>query len=212
MDAVKTSAMEVCPRCATPSTAVYDRRVVRLKDAPLRGNSVDLRVTKRRFSCKPCGKPFTEPIPGVSKGHRTTQRYRRHLLWACKRFSDLKSVRQELRCSTSFVYKVLYEQLELQYRMKRLNVPWPKRIGIDEHKFKRGKYGTDFASMIVDHKAKRVFEVTNGRQVGELHAALAHISGRERVTHVSMDLSTTYRSFVTGFFPMLRSQPISSTW
>ncbi len=81
LDAVKTSAMEVCPRCATPSTAVYDRRVVRLKDAPLRGNSVDLRVTKRRFSCKPCGKPFTEPIPGVSKGHRTTQRYRRHLLW-----------------------------------------------------------------------------------------------------------------------------------
>jgi transposase len=110
-------------------------------------------------------------------------------------------VQRELRCSTSFIYKVLYEQLELQYRMHRLNLPWPKKIGIDEHSFKRGSKGhTDFASMIVDHKAKRVFELVNGRAAGELHAALAHIPGRERVEHVTIDLSVTYRSFVTGFF------------
>jgi hypothetical protein len=33
----KVSPLEVCPKCALPSNAVYDRRWVRLKDDPLRG-------------------------------------------------------------------------------------------------------------------------------------------------------------------------------
>lgn len=202
LTAKKTSLMEVCPKCARPSSIIYDRRRVSIKDAPLRGCAVILHLLKRRFFCKNCRKPFTEPVSGISKGRRTTERFRRHLLWACQRFSDLKSVRAELRCSTSFIYKVLYEQLELQYRMHRLNVPWPTHIGIDEHSFKRSAKGyMDFASMIVDHKRKRVFELVNGRAAGELHAALAHVPGRDRVRQVSMDLSSTYKSFVKEFFP-----------
>lgn len=197
----KTSILEVCPKCANPSSVCYDRRSVCVKDAPLRGRHVTLYIEKRRFFCKPCSKPFTEPISGISKGKRTTERFRRHLLWAAKRFADLKAVKAEMHCSTSFIYKVLYQQLELQYRMKRLNNPWPKKIGIDEHSFKRGKFGTEFATMIVDHKAKRVFELVNGRAVGEMQAALCHIPQRERVEQVTIDLSPTYRSFIKGYFP-----------
>src|SRR5229473_2093743 len=82
----KHSECEVCPKCATLSYAVYDRRKVNLKDAPIRGVSVRLKVTKRRFYCKTCKKPFTEPLPGVGKGHRTTQRYRKEVLWAAENF------------------------------------------------------------------------------------------------------------------------------
>ena len=55
LEAEKKSEMEVCPRCATPSTSTYDHRKVRLKDAPLRDKAVVLWVRKRRFSCKPAG-------------------------------------------------------------------------------------------------------------------------------------------------------------
>jgi transposase len=199
----KTTDFEVCPKCAIKSYSVYDRRLAKVKDAPIRGKRIELTLVKRRFYCKPCKKPFTEYISGISPGRRTTERYRKHLLWACSRFSDLKAVRHELRCSTSFIYKALYEQLELQYRMKRLNVPWPKRIGIDEHSFKRSRQGgfMEFASMIVDHKKKRVFELVEGRSTGELKAALMHIPGRERVEHVSLDLSGGFKYFVREFFP-----------
>ncbi|MES1176940.1 MAG: transposase family protein [Myxococcales bacterium] len=64
--------MEVCPRCATPSTSVYDRRWVHLKDEPLRLRQTILSVHKRRFWCAGCRKPFTEPLPGVRKGYRTS--------------------------------------------------------------------------------------------------------------------------------------------
>ncbi|MEP7051782.1 MAG: transposase family protein [Pseudomonadota bacterium] len=132
--AEKTSEMEVCPRCATPSWAGYDRRWVRLKDDPLRNGECVLWVHKRRFYCKPCRRPFTEPVDGVRKGYRTTQRYRSRLLWACEHFSDLKAVRRVYGCSSALLYRVLYEQLERKRRTRLY--PWPEKVGIDEHLFK----------------------------------------------------------------------------
>jgi transposase len=33
-------------------------------------------INKRRFYCSHCKKPFTEPISGIGKGRRTTERLR----------------------------------------------------------------------------------------------------------------------------------------
>ncbi len=196
LKAMKVGSFEVCPKCATRSKSIYDRRIVSVKDAPIRGKLIVLEILKRRFWCKPCARPFTEPIAGISKGQRSTARYRRELLWACENFTDLKRVRRALRCSYSLIYKVLYEQLELRQRM-RVNYPWPEKIGIDEHSFKRNRrYGyTEFATVVVDHKNKRVFDLVEGRSSSELRAGLSGIKGRENVKQVSLDLSSSYRSF-----------------
>ncbi len=66
--AIKRSKFEVCPKCATPSTKVHDKRTITLKDAPIRGKYMTLKVTKRRFRCPSCKSVFTEPIQGVNKG------------------------------------------------------------------------------------------------------------------------------------------------
>jgi len=200
----KNSEFEVCPKCATPSKSVYDRREVSVKDAPIRGKGVTLKITKRRLWCKPCKKPFTEPVKGISKGHRTTSRYRRHVLWACENFTDLKAVKKHVRCSTSSLYRIYYQELDLNLRKRRY--PWPKVIGIDEHKFKRDPRGgwPVFATNIVDHNNKRIFELTEGRSIGELKASLESIPGRENVSVVTMDMSGSYRSFTKSFFPNAR--------
>lgn len=203
-EADKQSDFEVCPKCASPSRSVYDHRVVTVKDAPLRADCVKLRIRKRRFWCKPCRKPFTESVKGISKGKRHTARYRRELLWRCENFSDLKRVRRSLDCSSGFLYKALYEELQLRRGERRY--PWPSRIGIDEHSFKRNKqYGhTEFVTFIIDQKNKKAFEAVHGRSFPELDAALRHIPGRENVRLVSMDLSSTYRQFVRRYFPNSR--------
>jgi transposase len=187
----------VCPRCAVLATAGYDSRKVRLKDEPVRGKAIELVVTKRRFYCRKCKKPFTEPLPGVLPKRRTTQRYRRSLLWAAENFSDLEKVRRAYRCSYSFLYRVVYEQLELQRRMNQ-NYPWPRRIGIDEHGFKKSER---FVTMVVDHDRKRLREVVAGKTGANLIEALSSIPGRENVELVSLDMSDSYKSFVKGFFP-----------
>lgn len=187
----------VCSRCASLATAGYDSRTVRLKDAPIRGKAVELVVKKRRFYCKTCKKPFTEPLPGVMPRRRTTQRYRRSLLWAAENFSDLEKVRRAYRCSYSLLYRVVYEQLELKRRMQ-VNYPWPRRIGIDEHGFKKTER---FVTMIVDHDHKRLREVVAGKTAVNLEMALAPIPGRENVELVAMDMSDSYKSFTRNFFP-----------
>lgn len=198
----KASSMEVCPRCAHPSSVTYDQRTVKIKDSPIRDKSVLLFVKKRRLYCKPCKKPFTEPLPGVLPRRRTTQRFRRSVLWAAETFSDLKKVRKHYRCSNDFIYSAVYEQLDLQRKMK-LNYPWPEKIGLDEHAFRRSKlYGrTEFVSMIVDQSNKRLREVVLGKSSPELKHALSQIPGRENVKLATIDMCDPYKNFVHEFFP-----------
>lgn len=195
-----TSRLEFCPKCATASSSIYDSRQVTLRDAPVRGMGVKLKVRKHRFFCKPCKKPFTQPIHGVLKRKRTTQRFRRDVLWASENFSDLKKVQKNYRCSSAFIYQILFEQLELNLR-KKINYPWPETIGLDEHFFTRRRGRAEFCTVFTDHTNKRLREVAFGKTKDELKYQLQSIEGRENVRHVTLDMSDSYRSFVTEFFP-----------
>jgi transposase len=200
VDVRKESEFEVCPKCATPSSTGYDYRFVSLKDAPVRGSSIKLRIKKRRFYCKTCRKPFTEPVQGVTKGQRTTQRYRRTVLWACENFSDLKRVRKAYRCSSGFIYQTLYEQIQLRLR-RNLNYPWPTTIGVDEHFFTRRRGRAEFVTVFTDYNNKRLREVAFGKVKGELMIQVAGIEGRENVKNAIIDMSDSYRSFIKEQFP-----------
>lgn len=200
----KKPQVEYCPKCATPSTVGYDRRKVVLKDEALRGFQVRLTIRKRRLWCAPCGRPFTEPVPGVRKGFRHTERFGRAALRACETYSDLSRVRRDFRCSAGWLYSALYRHLELE-RRKRL-YPWPAVVGLDEHCFarKRPLVPREFVSMVVDVKNHRLFEVVEGRTIAQLESSLEHVAGRENVRLVALDMSDTYKSFAKRFFPNAR--------
>jgi len=202
IEADKQSAFEVCPRCASPSSVTYDHRTVRVKDEPVRAQHVEVVIRKRRLSCKPCGRPFTEPVDGIRKGARVTERYRRSLLRAAETYSCLKDVRSDYRCSSGFLYETLFSELERRRRTRLY--PWPKKLGIDEHFFRRQFGIPRFASMLVDYKNRRVMELVDGRGRGELEAALHYIPGRDNVRHVVMDLCEPFRSFTRSFFPQAK--------
>jgi transposase len=197
----KSSEAEVCPKCATLSRSVYDRREVTIKDAPVRDKAIFLRIRKRRFFCKPCQKPFTEPVSGITKGQRTTQRLKRSVLWACENFIDLERVRRAFHVSSGFIFKTYYEQLERRRRTRLY--PWPRTIGIDEHSFRRNKrLGiTEFATVIVDYPNRRVMEVVDGKTGAALSDQLAHIEGRGNVRNVVVDLCDPFKSFAREYFP-----------
>lgn len=195
----KTSEMEVCPKCATPSTSVYDRRWVCVRDEPLRARTVLLYIRKRRFLCKSCRRPFTEPVQGIRKYGRTTERYRKAVLNACERFSDLKSVQKVFRCSAGYLFRTLYAELER--RLKMFLLQWPRELGIDEHFFRRKGPRREFVTMVVDMKGRRLMEVVEGKRVSDLRVALEHIPGRERVHWIALDLAAPYKTFCQEFFP-----------
>lgn len=198
----KVSEFEVCPRCATKSDSVYDHRWVTVRDEPLRGRGVTLKILKRRFSCEICPSPFTEPVPGVLPGRRTTQRFRLAVMEACEKYTDLSRVRQEFKVSSHFIYEAYYERLRLNLR-ERQNAPWPTAIGMDEHAYGKNKEfrRTQFVTTIVDHGKGRMFEAVIGKTQAELEAATAHISGRENVQWATIDMCDPYRNYIRSFFP-----------
>lgn len=198
----KLPKQEYCPNCASGEYWVHEYREVTIRDEPLRGRQVTLKIRKRRLKCKSCKKTFNEPVPGIMKGRRFTEKFRKSLLWACQNFRSLKDVKKAYRCSNDMIYKALYESLQLNLKRK-LNYQWPSTIGIDEHAFGRSVKArrTKFVTMVVDFKNKRPMELVEGRTGAELKYALKHIPGRENVSFVALDLSDPYKKFVTEFFP-----------
>jgi transposase len=197
----KTSEMEVCPRCAYKCYSGYDRRLVTIKDAPFRNGRVLLVVRKRRFWCPRCEKPFTEPLQGVGKGKRVTERLRKNLCVAAEKYAALEDVRKDFGCSDWMVYSTFYEQLK---RLKKQwTYPLPRAIGIDEHSFRRDKRTHEMAwnTIVVDHVGERVYDLIEGRRTEEILPTLKAMPGREGVEFVTIDLSEGYRSAVKEAFP-----------
>ncbi|MGE3610355.1 MAG: ISL3 family transposase [Bacteriovoracaceae bacterium] len=205
-EALKQSDYEVCPKSATPSKTVYDHVSVWIKDIPIRDKRIFLKIKKRRFYCKFCKKPFTEPVAGIKKGFRTTDRFRRHIMWCADNFANLHDVEKQLHVSSWLVHTAYYEQLELQ--VKKLQNPWGTTIGIDEHAFRRNKKRghREFATIFVEYSHKRVRELVLGRSPSELLAdeRLTSIPGRENVKNVIIDLSKNYRKLAKDLFPNAR--------
>ena len=199
----KVSDFEICPKCAVKSYSVHDRRWIDVKDQPVRGQGIKLQILKRRFRCPSCKKVFTEPVSGVRKGFRTTERFRRGIKWACDNFKNLKRVQKAHACSAGLIYKIFYEQLEIKHREKK-NDPWGTTIGIDEHTWKKRRNKTrktEYASLIVDHQRKRIAEIVNGKTIADLTEQLQHIPGRENVVDATIDMCDPFKKFIKDFFP-----------
>jgi transposase len=203
LDVKKQTKYEVCPKCATKSYSIYDHVKTKTKDTPFRDKLIFLQIKKRRFYCKNCKSVFTEPVPGIKKGHRTTERLRRHIRWCADNFKNLKDVTRHLDCSSWLVHKAYYQQLDLELR--KIQNPWASTIGIDEHFINRdpSRKFKNYGTIFVEYSHKRIREIIDGRNSSDLLSCprLHEIPGREGVRNVIMDLSKPYHRFAHEFFP-----------
>ncbi len=199
----KITTFEICPYCTAKCESIYDRVMHTVRDAPLRNKQTILRIRKRRFKCKSCKKIFRESVRGIFKGYRTSQRFRKHVMWCASQFSNLSRVSKTCMISSWFVYKAFYEQIDLQVR--KFQTPWPTTVGIDEHSFMRHeKYGfKGFATVFVDYNNRKVRELSLGRYAPTLRSDenILKIQGRENVKNVVMDLSQSFKNFAEEMFP-----------
>lgn len=195
----KRSKFEFCTRCGAKSSSIYDHRTIKVKDEPLKERATILSLRKRRYYCHNCRKPFTEYVPGIWPRRRTTERLRESVRKACGKFSNISEVRRTYKLSSSFVYKVYYEQLELQNR--QIVKEFPLELGIDEH-FVRRKYGVpQFMTVFTDLKNRTVRECVHGKTKQGLIDQTTHLLGRHKVKWVALDMSDTYRGFAYTHFP-----------
>ena len=191
---------EPCPRCGAICTQFYGKAKTRLRDEPLRSETLYLEITKQRYFCKVCKKPFVEQIDGFKKNQRSTGRFEKFIAEMCENFSNISDVQKKYQCSSSFAYRVFYKYQEIKLKEK-INYGWPSVIGIDEHFFTRKNGYTEYATVLTDMNKKRLYEMVQGKDTKSLIEQLKHLQGRENVKMVVMDMSSAYKKFVRDFFP-----------
>ena len=123
-----------CPMCGKRSKALFscgEQRIV--KHSKYEGRLVSISFTKRRFTCRHCGKPFSEKPEFVESKARTTHNFALEAVYALSKAS-FSTVCEAYQTSHSF----------LSNSLKKLsfNKAWPEgklRLGFDEHSYAKRK-------------------------------------------------------------------------
>src|SRR5215218_11388389 len=72
------AASAVCPTCGHRSWQVHQLHPRRVRDRPWGAQPTYLEFAARRFKCRHCRCPFTEPLDAVAPHARLTRRYAAH--------------------------------------------------------------------------------------------------------------------------------------
>lgn len=122
------SQVRACPHCAGLCESVYDHRWSKCLDSPIRELKVKLKIHKKRYWCSQCRRIFTEPLHGIFKGARLTERLRRNILWCCSRYQSLLAIAKTMGCSDTTVRKSFYAHLRLHFK-RHLTTGFQRELG-----------------------------------------------------------------------------------
>jgi transposase len=186
-----------CPFCEGAELRKKDRfwRILRHTDIGTR--PVFLYVEARKFHCQGCGRYFNQRFPGIGRGRRATEPFRRQIIALHQGGISQRVLAQRERLGSSTVERWYREALGREVR-ERQDASCPRVLGIDEHFFTR-KQG--FVTTLCDLQKHRVFDVALGRSEKALGRRFEALLDKDNVRVVCMDLADPYRALVRKHFP-----------
>ena len=185
-----------CPRCQGVQLRIKDSFVRVLRHASFGTRPTWLHLQSHKFHCRGCGRYFNQRFPGIGKGRRSTEPFRRQVFQAHHHGISQRTLGEREQLGSATVERWYQELLEVKVR-ERVNDLCPRMLGIDEHFFSR-KDG--FATTFCDLGKRKVFDVTLGRSEKALEPYLDGLLGKDRVQVVCMDLAEHYRQLVRKHF------------
>ena len=186
-----------CPFCEGGDLRTKDRYERKLRHASLGQRPCYLLLEARKYQCRLCGKYFNQRFPGIGRGRRSTEPFRRQIVAQHEGGISQKTLAEREGLGSATIERWYQEFLDLRDR-ERQDAFCPRVLGIDEHFFTR-KDG--YATTLCDLGRHRVFDVVLGRSEKALEGYMNRLLGKENVQAVCMDLSSTYRALVRKHFP-----------
>jgi len=155
----------ICPSCLKKCKKVSSVTTRRVRDMSILGKEVYLNLESRQFHCRDCSRYFQEQFSFVKPSKTNTIRLEEYL-YACLKTSSFKqvSVRENILWDVLQDLFEHYSQQEIQSNLAY----FPKRIGIDEFAYRKGK--KEYAVVIVDLDKGCVWEVLEDRSKESLKA------------------------------------------
>lgn len=180
-----------CPVCGAETSKVHDYRIQNVKDIPIFGLYTFLKIHKRRYVCKHCGKRFFENIPFLPKYQRTTNRLWMYVLKDLSDTRSMKSIGLSVNLSGATVARIIDQ-------VSYINKSLPEIISIDEFK---GNAGRKFQCILTNPKKLQVIDILPERTIESLSAYFSQFNDRKNVKYVVMDMSNLFRSMAKNCFP-----------
>ena len=172
-----------CSHCQKKLTEIHQKEYVLIRDLSVFGRKVYLRVPRRQYYCKTCGKYSTERLEFVGWRNRYTSRYEENIHEKV-RHSNIEQVSREEELSREIVQSI-FNKVEKSKKREWGN---PKKVGIDE--FAKRKRHKNFVTVVSNIDNGKPLEIIEGREGDNLIEVLSEkeLEAREGVEEVSVDL------------------------
>lgn len=188
----------VCPHCGVLNHHISKgTRSIQLKHFSFGTMLVVLIVNYHRYTCKDCGKYFTEDIPFQFDNRKATVPNIQSALFEFKENHSMASISRMHGLGKNTMYRIFNENISVPSRYYQLSPV----ISIDEFRATSDK-GT-FAFNIVDPVNGKTLDIIEDRKASFLRGYFLRFpfSQRKKVRIIIMDLSGAFRSVMHALFP-----------
>lgn len=187
-----------CSRCGCTGCEYHDRTTRVIRDLPVFGQPVELRVVVRRVVCPVCG-PSRESIPWLDPYSRVTTR----LAETVCRMAEIMTIKDVAKTFLLAWHTV--KNIHKRY-LKRILEPIDlngvTELLIDEFAIQKGHR---YATVVVDATRKRVLWVGRGRSRASIRPFF-ELLGEQRleIKAVALDMSSAYINEIADQCPQAR--------
>ena len=174
-----------CPHCEKYLDVVHQTRYILVRDLPICGMDVYLKVPRRRFYCRHCQKYTTEQVTWLDPKQLFTNRFKEYIYTRVKELT-VEQVSRSEDLGSKQVQRIFDELSQVEIE----NQDWgmPKRLSLDE--FSRRKGQGNFATILTDLDTNSLLEVIDSHKSDDIIIALKRIPQemRDQVEEVSVDM------------------------
>jgi transposase len=188
-----------CPHCSNPTDELHQTRSLLVRDLPISGQDIYLKVPRRKFYCKPCQKFFTENLEFMEERRKYTKRYEEYIYQRVNN-SSIEQVKREESLSWDQVQGIYQRQCE----RKKKGWSQVKRLGMDEIAKRKGH--KSFVTVLGNLETGELIDVIDTHQQDEIIEVLMQqpLEVREAVEEVSVDMWGGFPKVIEEVFPNAR--------
>ncbi|WP_425335097.1 ISL3 family transposase [Nostoc punctiforme] len=187
----------VCHHCQNYTEQLHQNRPILVKDLPVFGRPVYLKVPRRQFYCPNCQRYPTEKLDFLDIKRRHTQRYEQNIYERVKQ-SSMEQIGREEGLSYDEI-KGIFDRVNKT--QKKPNWEQVKRICLDEISMRKGQ--GNFVTVVADISEGNLIEMIDSHRSEEIIEVLMKqaIEVREQVEEVSIDMWGGFPKVIKKVFP-----------
>jgi transposase len=196
IEAEAVSSLCNCAQCNAFATLQrHDTRQQEIKDIPLRGKRVIIKLTRQRYKCSKCGQVIQQALEGINMRRRITKRLEAYIEQESLRTDkNFRMIADEVGVDEKTVRNIFTQFIK--QRSRSWHFIAPRCLGIDE------VYIAGVARCVLtDVENHQLINILPKRDTLTVRRYLLQIKHPERIKVVVMDMWRPYATEVLKRFP-----------